>query len=74
MERLLLLTRLKFLHPLLSLQSLQILGVGRLHLQDPLRDPRDQFYRQDFCVSTITCLAELNICSAQAADCLLPKY
>ena len=44
MERLLL-TQLKYLLPLFSLQSLQILGVGRLHLQDPLRDPRDRFYR-----------------------------
>ena len=43
MERLL--TRLKCLLPLFSLQSLLILGVGRLHLRAPLRDPRDPFYR-----------------------------
>ena len=43
--RLVLLTRLKYQLPLSSLQSLQILGVGRLHLRAPLRDPRDRFYR-----------------------------
>ena len=43
MERLL--TRLKYPLPLFSLQFLQILGVGRLHLRDPLRGSRDRFYR-----------------------------
>ena len=43
MERLL--TRLKYPLPLFSLQSLQILKAGRLQLPDPLRNPRDRFYR-----------------------------
>ena len=88
MERLLLLTRLVFLLPLLSLQSLQILGVGRLHLQDPLRDPRDRFYRSNRTQRSAWENIDLCLCfnhhvsrrtkyvrrKAQAADCLLPKY